>query len=170
MWRDGGRSKAMRSLALAALFALFLIPAARAQNVNLNCQTGTSSNGNLTWAPASAATPCPVSIAGGTAPIGSITPLGVTGTPTALATSGTPNTFTTALAASSSRKGCTIQYTGTHLLYLYIGSGTASTAASEQLQPGQTFSCSPLGATIVEQGLISMASTAASDTAVVVAQ
>ena len=160
----------MRILAIAALFSLFLIPAARAQNVNLNCQTGTNSQGQLTWAPASAATPCPVSIAGGTAPIGSITPLGVTGTPAALTTSGTPGTFTTALAASSSRKGCTIQYTGTHLLYVYIGGGTAATSTSEQLQPGQTFSCSPLGATIVEQGLLSIASTAATDSAVVVSQ
>ncbi len=108
-----------------------------------------------------------VTTAGGAS---SITPLGVTGTPAALTTSGTPGTFTTALAASSSRKGCTIQYAGTHLLYVYIGGGTASTAASEQLQPGQTFSCSPLGATIVEQGLLSIASTAATDSAVVVSQ
>jgi hypothetical protein len=50
-------------LAVAA-FAAFS-HSARAQNANLNCLTATSSTGYPTWAPASAANPCPVTISGG---------------------------------------------------------------------------------------------------------
>ena len=63
MWRF-----AASIVLLAALFCL--APRAHAQNVNMNCLTGTSSTGNPTWAPASSSNPCPVAIyqgAGGVA-------------------------------------------------------------------------------------------------------
>jgi hypothetical protein len=60
------------------------------------------------------------------------------------------NTFQTALAGNGSRKGCTIQNQGTHVMYLYPGVTTAaSTAAAMQLLSGQTFYCQATGSSVI---------------------
>lgn len=51
-------------------------------------------------------------------------------------------TFQSVLAASATRKGCTIQNQGTHVMYAYFGAnGSATTAASLQVIPGQSIGC-----------------------------
>ena len=53
------------------------------------------------------------------------------------------NTFQSALAASSTRKGCTIQNTSSHTLYVFFGAtASATTANSFQVAPGATIMCS----------------------------
>lgn len=49
----------MNRIIALALLGLLVSPAALAQNVNVNCLTGTSSTGAPLWQPASAANPCP---------------------------------------------------------------------------------------------------------------
>jgi hypothetical protein len=52
------------------------------------------------------------------------------------------NTFQQALAASSSRKSCLIQNTGTHVEFFYFGTiGSATISNAFQVNPGQTISC-----------------------------
>lgn len=52
------------------------------------------------------------------------------------------NTFQTALAASTSRRWCILQNQGTHVMYAYFGTlANATTAASLQVQAGQTITC-----------------------------
>jgi hypothetical protein len=56
----------------------------------------------------------------------------------------TGGTFQSALAASVSRKGCVVQNptTATEPLYVYFGAtGSATTATSISLAPGQSVSC-----------------------------
>lgn len=79
-----------------------------------------------------------VTISGGT-----VTATQQTGTTTeAKVTIAVTNTYQQALAASATRKGCTIQNNGTHIGYVFFGSVPADTTTSFQLQPGQPISCS----------------------------
>ena len=61
-------------------------------------------------------------------------------------TSGTitlTDTFQSVLAASTNRRGCTIQNQSTHTMYAYFGpNGSATKAASLQVSAGQTLYCS----------------------------
>jgi hypothetical protein len=91
----------------------------------------------------------------------------VTSTPSGTTTSATPNTFTTAAAANGSRKGCSVQNTGTGTLYVYFGT-TGSTAASNQVAPGGAISCNAPG--IVLTDAIQVADTLASQPYVLVLQ
>lgn len=67
------------------------------------------------------------------------------GTATSTITNGTVTlggTFQSVLASSALRKGCTLQDTGTHPMWVYFGAnGSATTANSLIIQPGQTISC-----------------------------
>lgn len=67
----------------------------------------------------------------------------ITGTTTtANSTIAVTNTFQAALASSATRKGCTLQNTGTHVQYIYFGTiGSATTSNAYQISPGQTISC-----------------------------
>lgn len=52
------------------------------------------------------------------------------------------NTFQTALATSTSRRWCTLQNQGTHVMYVYFGTlASATTALSLQLQANQSITC-----------------------------
>lgn len=90
------------------------------------------------------------------------TPAGVTIT--------TAGTFQSVLASNSSRKGCLIQNTSKDVEYVFLGAnGSATTAGSIQVQPGQRFGCREAGPTATDNismtsGLINGA------TAVVVSQ
>jgi len=84
-------------------------------------------------------------------------------------TSGTPNTFTSALASSTTRNGCLIQYTGAGVLSIFVGApGSGLATTSFKLTPNSTFSCT--SGQVVLTNEISVASATASDTYVVVAQ
>lgn len=54
------------------------------------------------------------------------------------------NTFLQALAANPLRLGCLIQYTGTHVGYVFFGPTPADTTTSFQLTAGQSISCSTI--------------------------
>lgn len=122
------------------LLILLLASPAAAQNVNLNCLTGTS---NPFWLPASSTNPCPV-----TGLIGN-----QTGTTTqAKVTIAVTNTYQQALASSTTRKGCTIQYVavaGTKG-YVFFGSAPADTTTSFQLTNGQAINCQTPGVTLTD--------------------
>ena len=155
----------MRRLVLLAGLLLGAAPAF-AQNANLNCLTGTGPSGGPAWAPASSSNPCPVT---GTF-TGTVTAIvNKASTIAALTTSGTANTFTVALAANTGRFGCLLQYTGSAVAYVFVGSGAAAENKSFQLQPGQTFSCGT-GTGVVITDELQIASTATSDSAVVASQ
>lgn len=79
-------------------------------------------------------------------PYGAVASTVVSGT-----TSGTANTFTTVLAQNSVRKGCLIQNTSTSTEYIYIGSGSATEAASYTIAPNSSFSCTASGLVIGDQ-------------------
>jgi hypothetical protein len=72
----------------------------------------------------------------------------VSTTPASGTTSATPNTFTTLLAASTTRKGCSFQNTSTALEYIFVGSGTATLVASYQIPAGNPFNCASSGVVI----------------------
>ena len=138
-------------LAFLALW-LLCIPAS-AQNVNLNCLTG-SAGINGPWLPASAANPCPVTA--------TISPSGLPAS-TITTPAPTATTFSSVLAANSSRKNCLIQNTGTTLGYVYPGAtGSATLTNAFQIAAnGGTFSCaSPNGTTLTDN----IAATCASST------
>ena len=92
-----------------------------------------------------------------------------TTTQSGFTTSGTPNTFTQLLASSTTRKSCTIQYTGTGTLLIFYGlTASATTTNSFQIQSGQTINCAgsfnPLG------DAVNVGSATASDTGVYAVQ
>lgn len=78
-------------------------------------------------------------------------------------TSATPNAFTTWIAQSNVRKGCSLQNAGTAVEYIFdntTGSATPTVGASYQVQPGGSFNCSSPG--IVIGDLLQIASSVAS--------
>ena len=92
-----------------------------------------------------------------------------TTTQTGFTTSGTPNTFTQLLASSTTRKSCTIQYTGAGTLLVFYGlTASGTTTNSFQVASGQTINCAgsfnPLG------DAVNVASATASDIGVVATQ
>lgn len=90
------------------------------------------------------------------------TPAGVTIT-TAL-------TFQSVLASSGTRKGCLIQNTSSDVEYVFFGAnGSATAAASLQLQPGQTLSCAANQIILTDNVSMTSATTNGA-TAVVVSQ
>lgn len=100
--------------------------------------------------------------------LGTLTPNALTSTPTAV-TITTAGTFQQVLALNASRANCEIQNTSQDVEYVYLGAGTAATASSLVLNPGDTFVCA--GALGVATDKIQMTSaTVSSATAVVVAQ
>jgi len=62
------------------------------------------------------------------------------------------NTYQQALAASATRKGCTIQYiaVGGTKGFVFFGSAPADTTTSFQLANGQTASCNAPGVTLTD--------------------
>ena len=103
--------------------------------------------------------------------IDTTTPLPVTGTttstPTALtstevAVAPTATVFSSLLAASSTRKGCLIQNTGTTLGYVYFGAtGSATTSNTFQVTAGNAISCATQTGGVVTENV---AGTCASST------
>lgn len=80
-------------------------------------------------------------------------------------------TFQSVLASNSSRKGCLVQNKSTDVEELFIGAnGSATVAASLDLQPGQTFSCAASGGKVVTDNLSMTSKTLNGATAVVVSQ
>jgi len=70
------------------------------------------------------------------------------------------STFQQVLAGNGTRKGCTIQNQGTHVMYVYPGvASAATTGASLMLQPGQVFLCQSTGSSVITDP-ISMTGTA----------
>ena len=61
-------------------------------------------------------------------------------TPVSGSTSATPGTWTSALASSNYRNGCTIQNSGSATINIALGPNTPS-AAQFTLQPQQAFNC-----------------------------
>lgn len=81
----------------------------------------------------------------------------------------TANIFQTVLAASASRKGCAIQYTGATIGYVYFGAiGGASKAASFQLTPGASINCGTPSVVLTDN--VSVTSATGGDTFVVSSQ
>lgn len=82
----------------------------------------------------------------------------------------TANTYQSALAASSTRKGCAIYNTSANAELIYLGSpGAATTAASIPLPAGGSFNCGSFqGIVLTDQ--ISITSATAGSTFVVVSQ
>lgn len=79
------------------------------------------------------------------------------------------NTFQTVLASNPSRRGCTIQYTGSTVGYVFFGSiGSALKTNSFQLQPGASLSCSTPSVVLTDN--VSVTSATGGDTFVVSAQ
>ena len=81
-------------------------------------------------------------------------------------TSGTANTFTTLLAKPAAgliRRGCLFQNNSSDTEYVFIGSGTATEAASVKLIPGQSFNCANL-AGYTAQDTLQIASSGTSST------
>lgn len=73
----------------------------------------------------------------------------------------TTPTFSSILAASSTRKGCLVQNTGTTTGYIYFGAtGSATTSNSFQLSAGQSISCQSGNITLTDN----IAATCASGT------
>lgn len=80
---------------------------------------------------------------------GTISPLPKT-TTTVNSTIAVTNTFQAALAASSTRKSCLLQNTGTHVEYVYFGAiGSATTSNAFQINPGQTISCATVNGLVL---------------------
>ena len=77
-------------------------------------------------------------------------PFAVTTTQTGGTTSGTAGTFTTATTANASRHGCTLQNTSTGTLYVFFGSGTASTTNAFQVLPSDTITCEMPGLVLTD--------------------
>lgn len=117
-----------------------------------------STDNGVTWAP------CSGSGGGGS---GGPTRAGSTVTSGTIASGGA---YQSALAASGTRLGCTIQNTGTATLRVFVGApGSASNATAFAIDPGGAFSCaSPGGVVLTDQ--ISVASAAAGAPFVVVSQ
>lgn len=81
----------------------------------------------------------------------------------------TGNTFQQGLAASGTRKGCLVQYTGTGTGYVFFGATVgASKAASFQMAPGQAIGCNVAGLVLTDNIAVTSATT--SDTFVVTSQ
>lgn len=121
---------------LVLLLTLFPVYAF-AQNANVNCFTGTSPSGKPVWAPASSATPCPV-----TGHISAPSSAGSSAANTTVAvSSGTPVTL---FNASTITNGCFVQNPFTNAVNLIVdwGGGTpASPVAAESIAPGAVATC-----------------------------
>lgn len=84
-------------------------------------------------------------------------------------TIGTGGVFQTALAASATRKGCTLQNTSTHTMSVYVGIlGTATTGLSFQVPAGGFFYCG--GAGVVVNDAINITTSTTADTYVLASQ
>lgn len=94
-------------------------------------------------------------------PSGSTTyPLFLIASAPAAVTIASTGVFQQGLAVATNRKGCLIQYIGAALHVGYVDfrpTGTAATATSFQLQPGQSMNCNFSG--IVMQNAISLTGT-----------
>jgi len=96
--------------------------------------------------------------------------LGVTTAQSGAATSATAGTFTVALAASGTRKGCSIQNTSSTVEYLFLGTtASATTANSFQVAAGGTFNCASPAGTIA-QDAVNIAAPGASAAYILAAQ
>ncbi len=177
----------MKSLLLAAVAlacGIGLAPAARAQpkQVIATCGSGVTFavgdgvNGTINTAgqectTASVTVPGSVTVSGAvTVTSGSVTtsPAGAASTQAA-GTVTLGATFQTALAASSTRLGCTIQNTSTHTMYVFVGTlGSATTGNSYQVPPNGTFACN--AGPIVLTGAVNLTTSTTADTFVVANQ
>lgn len=109
------------------------------------CTTASGTSGAVTTSP----------VAGTTTTVGSTVTLGAT--------------FQTALAASSTRLGCTLQNTSTHTMYVYVGTlGSATTGNSFQVPPNGTFSCN--AGPVVLTGAVNLTTSTTADTYVIASQ
>jgi hypothetical protein len=82
----------------------------------------------------------------------------------------TANTYQSVLAANTSRKGCLVSNTSANVELVYLGApGSATSAASTPVQSGGSFSCASAGGLVVSDQ-ISMTSSTAGSTFVVVSQ
>lgn len=131
----------LKALALGA--ALLLPVAAQAQQANNYwCIVGTLPCPPGSWTPVSPANPLPIT----TIDSGP----GTATTTTSNSTISVTNTFQPALAASATRKSCTIQNTGTHVEYFYFGAiGSATTSNGLQVNAGQTISCATINGLVL---------------------
>lgn len=97
-------------------------------------------------------------------------PLNTT-TTTSNGTIATGNTFQSVLAASSTRRGCLLQNTSSHTMYVFAGpNASATTAKSIQLAPGAYLNCPPIGGGTVIGDNISVTTSTAGDTYVIWSQ
>lgn len=131
--------KFFKRLILGVLIALPWIGAASAQQVNMYWWNGTPGTSCPScWIPVSPTNPFP------TAPGSAVANFPETN---ANSTISITNTFQSALAASSTRKGCWIQNQGTHVMYIYASETNSPTLAnSTQFSPGQQYICNGVGA------------------------
>jgi hypothetical protein len=112
------------------------------------------------------------SLPAGTNSIGTVvtTAAGVTTTQVGGTTSATAGTFISALAASSTRKGCLVQNTSGSVMYVYLGlTASATITNSLQVSAGGSFGCTPPGGIVVQDN-IAVASAGVSAAYVVAAQ
>lgn len=135
---------------LALLLAHFFMSDAKAQAPTPPCVTTTNNStgvGNPNCNVVTATNPLPVT---GTL---TVNPGGVTTTMTTAAPTAT--TFSSILAASSTRKACTIQNIGTTLGYVYFGSNaSATTSNSFQVSAnGGTISCNNVNGTVLQDNV-----------------
>jgi hypothetical protein len=116
--------------------------------------------------PVSAANPFPVTGGGGGGATG---PTRATSTTTPGSVT-TANTYQSALASNTSRNGCTIQNTSTSTMRIYVGAvGSATDAGAFQIAAGGSFSCASPGGIVITDA-ISVASSTATSSYVVVSQ
>lgn len=96
--------------------------------------------------------------------------IGVTSTQVGGTTSATINTFTTALAASATRKGCLLSNTSANAELIFLGAiGSATVINAIPLAAGATFNCSTSSG-VVATDAVNIASGTALSTFVVVSQ
>lgn len=106
----------------------------------------------------------------GTFPVQNTAVIGATSVQAGGTTSATINTFTAALAASGTRKGCMLVNTSANIELIFLGAiGSATTVNAMPLAAGATFNCASPGGVVVTDA-VNIASGTASSTFVVVSQ
>ena len=126
----------MRRLTILGIaLGVMLSAPASAQQIVRPCVANSTVGG---CAPVTATNPFPVTGSGSVA--GSPNPLTTTETKVTIAST---NVFQAALAASATRKGCTVQYLtgGGFFGYVFLGTSPADTTTSFELANGQTLNC-----------------------------
>jgi hypothetical protein len=130
----------MRRFVACILFVLALLPASALAQSNVAIWCPVAGTQPLLWQPCNASNNL-------------VTATNSTGTTTqAKVPIAVTNTYQQALASSTTRKGCTIQYiavAGTKG-FIFAGSAPGDTTTSFQLTNGQTFNCQTPGLTITD--------------------